>query len=279
MSDEVRQTNASGGAKGDKLARFDQIPAEPMLELAYRYGIGNKKYPAVNGLDNWRNGYDFSLSIAALERHINAFKRGEDNDASYYHEAGLIGEDEDGLYDEDGNLRPGVSHLAAAMWHCCFLMYHLEHNPQFDDRPSTVLARKKAAPDSKLEVYAPSISKEIMELVFGGPTPTPSKQDFIQSGDEDFWKAANDARKAHQDAINAWHNRPQYATMLPTAPYTVEKRRVDGWLARYGIEFISGDLGDTYDVVDQHEFFFRLNRSGNVWKQQSGVLDESAGLD
>ncbi|TCC19932.1 dATP/dGTP diphosphohydrolase domain-containing protein [Kribbella sindirgiensis] len=142
---EVRVTSETGGAKGDKLARFDQIPAGPMLELAYRYGLGSTKYEQKNGLDNWRNGYRFSLSMAALERHYYAFKNGEDYDGTIYREAGLIGEDDNPIYDEDWNLRPGVSHLAAVAWHCFFLMHHLEHNPQLDDRPSTVLKRNAEA--------------------------------------------------------------------------------------------------------------------------------------
>ena len=144
MTDEVRVTSATGGAKGDKIFRFDQIPADPMLELAARYGLGSTKYPAVNGLDNWRNGYAFSLSLAALERHVNAFKRGEDNDASIYREAGLLADGEDPLYDEAGELRPGVSHLGAVVWHCFFLLHHLQHHPELDDRPTTVLARAAA---------------------------------------------------------------------------------------------------------------------------------------
>lgn len=144
MTDEVRVTSSTGGAKGDKIYRFDQIPADPMLELAARYGLGSTKYPAVNGLDNWRNGYAFSLSLAALERHVNAFKRGEDNDASIYREAGLLADGDDPLYDEAGELRPGVSHLGAVVWHCFFLMHHLQHHPELDDRPTTVLARTTA---------------------------------------------------------------------------------------------------------------------------------------
>lgn len=140
---EQRVESETGGAKGVKLARFDQIPAGPMLELAYRYGLGSTKYESKNGIDNWRNGYPFSLSMAALERHYYAFKAGQDTDDSIYAEAGLLGEGENPLYDEEGKLRGGVSHLAAVVWHCFFLMHHLEHNPELDDRPSTVLARQK----------------------------------------------------------------------------------------------------------------------------------------
>lgn len=157
-SGEVRRTSSTGGAKGDKIFRFDQIPAGPMKELAARYGLGSTKYEQKNGLDNWRNGYPFSLSMAALERHYYAFKAGEDNDDSIYREAGLVDGDEDSLYDEDGNLRPGVSHLSAVVWHCFFLMHHLEAHPELDDRPSTVERRNAAglaATEAAPEYYPP----------------------------------------------------------------------------------------------------------------------------
>jgi hypothetical protein len=109
--------------------------------------------------------------------------------------------------------------------------------------------------------------------------PPPTRQDFIHSSDEGFWKAAGVARKAHQDTINAWHNRPEYATVLPSAPVVQTKRRPDDWLKRFRIDLLAGDLGDTYAEVTQDEFFIRLNQPGNAWKQQSGVLDESDGLD
>lgn len=178
MTNEKRITSATGGAKGDKLARFDQIPAGPMLELAYRYGLGSTKYPAVNGLDNWRNGYAFSLSIAALERHINAFKRGEDYDDSIYREAGLLEDGEHPLYDEDGKLRPGVSHMAAAAWHCFFLMHHLVEHPELDDRPTTVEKRNAEAAEAKkveanrvtLHFDGSKASPEYIAAVYGRPS-------------------------------------------------------------------------------------------------------------
>jgi hypothetical protein len=145
VTDETRFESETGGAKGMKLLRFDQIPAGPMAELAARYGLGSTKYAQKNGLDNWRNGYPFSLSMAALERHYYAFKNGEDYDATIYAEAGLLADGEHPLYDEEGKLRPGITHLSAVVWHCFFLMHHLVENPHLDDRPSTVLRRNAEA--------------------------------------------------------------------------------------------------------------------------------------
>ncbi|WP_405057082.1 DUF5664 domain-containing protein [Kribbella sp. NBC_01505] len=146
MIKETRVTNTSGGQKGAKIHRFDQIPAGPMFELAARFGVGSLKYEQVNGVDNWRNGYDFSLSLGALERHLYAFKNGDDYDPQAYIDAGLIEDDEDPVYDENGNVRPGVTHLSAVIWHCMFMLHHLEHNPHFDNRASTVLRRNAGLP-------------------------------------------------------------------------------------------------------------------------------------
>lgn len=114
LSEEVRVTATSGGQKGSKPERFDLIPTDALRMLARHYGKGNAKYPAVNGLDNWRNGYPLSLSYAAMQRHLHEFWQGED-------------------YDEE----TGSLHLVAAAWHC-FTMIHFLNNPSFpaeyDDR-------------------------------------------------------------------------------------------------------------------------------------------------
>ncbi|WP_143194397.1 dATP/dGTP diphosphohydrolase domain-containing protein [Micromonospora sp. CB01531] len=111
----VRKTSATGGQKDAKPARFDQIPTLSLRQLAERYGFGNSKYPVQPGeLDNWRKGYAWSLSYAALQRHVNAFWSGEDLDPE-----------------------TGQPHLIAAAWHC-FTLNEWAHRPalreQFDDR-------------------------------------------------------------------------------------------------------------------------------------------------
>lgn len=115
-SQEVRSESETGGAKGEKTARYDQIPAVPLRLLAEKYGKGNAKYPpGENGLDNWRNGYDFSKSFAAMQRHAWAFWSGEDFDP-----------------DSEGEL-----HLTAAAWHCFAMIEWLsrpEIRKRYDDR-------------------------------------------------------------------------------------------------------------------------------------------------
>jgi hypothetical protein len=138
MSEPTRHVSKTGGAKDLKIERYDQIPAGPLAELAARYGVGSLKYPQVNGLDNWRNGYPWSWSYRALLGHANAFWAGEDIDPAAY--AGT--DDERSII--DGAPRPGTAHLAAVAWHAFALLEWAETHPELDDRPSTVAARNAA---------------------------------------------------------------------------------------------------------------------------------------
>lgn len=73
---EVRTTSSTGGEKGTKDERYDLLPAGALATVARHYGIGARKYAA----HNWRRGYEWSKSYAALQRHLNAFWGGEDID-------------------------------------------------------------------------------------------------------------------------------------------------------------------------------------------------------
>ena len=84
----------TGGAKGSKIAMFSLIPPEFTWALAVHYGVGCKKYSA----KNWELGYRWSLSVDALERHLNLFKQGE-------------------WLDQE----TGSPHIIAAAWHCVAL--------------------------------------------------------------------------------------------------------------------------------------------------------------
>lgn len=111
---EVRVTSATGGAKGKKGAQFSLLPADAMWELAEHYGFGAGKYEAVNGLDNWRNGYPWSLSFDAAFRHLHL---------------ALAGQDVDG--------ETGSKHVIAVAWHMLYLA-HMMNRPRmrelYDDR-------------------------------------------------------------------------------------------------------------------------------------------------
>lgn len=93
--EEVRvKDKKTGGEKGSKLARFSLIPPDALWALAEHYGRGAKKYAD----RNWEKGYDWSLSLDALERHLRARQMGEKVDAE-----------------------TGSQHLTAVIWHALAL--------------------------------------------------------------------------------------------------------------------------------------------------------------
>lgn len=107
-SGEVRVVDPeTGGAKGSKLARFDLIPAGALWQLAEHYGRGAEKYDE----NNWRRGYAWSLSFAALQRHAWAFWNGEDVDEE-----------------------TGSPHMVAVAWHAVSLLTFLAEGLGTDDR-------------------------------------------------------------------------------------------------------------------------------------------------
>ena len=121
MRAEVRQTSDSGAQKGSKRARHDMIPTDALTILAEHYGIGAEKYQPVindehpNGIDNWRLGYPWSLSYAAMQRHATQFWGGEDIDQE-----------------------TGSPHLAAVAWHALAMLHwslNDELTEKYDDRP------------------------------------------------------------------------------------------------------------------------------------------------
>lgn len=107
---EVRTVSSTGGEKGTKPERYDLIPVEAMASVARLYGVGARKYAE----HNWRKGYEWSKSYAALQRHANAFWSGED-------------------YDPEFTEFPSP-HLAGVIFHALTLITFMTEQPQFDDR-------------------------------------------------------------------------------------------------------------------------------------------------
>jgi hypothetical protein len=96
--------------------RMELVPSGAVLAIADVFTFGAKKYAA----HNWRAGFDWSRLIGALERHVAAFKEGEDLDPE-----------------------SGLPHMAHAG--CCVMML-LEHqrlNYGVDDRYKTVTVPKR----------------------------------------------------------------------------------------------------------------------------------------
>jgi hypothetical protein len=106
---EVRTRSATGGEKCVKPARYDLIPQVPLDYLARMYGRGAEKYD----VHNWRRGYEWSKSFAAMQRHLWAFWSGEDTDPEMQ-----------------------LPHLAAAAFHTFALLEFSsrEDYARFDDR-------------------------------------------------------------------------------------------------------------------------------------------------
>lgn len=107
MSAEVRSVSSTGGEKCTKDERFDLLPQEALAKVARHYGVGARKYAA----HNWRKGYEWSKSYAAMQRHANAFWSGEDTDEE-----------------------TGSPHMAAVAFHALTLLTFMDEQPDFDDR-------------------------------------------------------------------------------------------------------------------------------------------------
>ena len=104
---EIKVDGKHGGSKydGDK-AQYGLLPPDSLKAVAEVMTAGAKKYSA----NNWC-GLEISRVLDALERHINAFKSGED-------------------YADDSKQH----HLAHAMANC-MMGYHIMMNkPDQDDR-------------------------------------------------------------------------------------------------------------------------------------------------
>ena len=138
---EVRTTSETGGMKGVKLERFDLIPAGPLQDLATLYGRGAAKYAE----HNFRKGYEWSKSYSALQRHANAWARGESWDvcpvADGKHEDCITKHPETGestVFKTPNGLgcynHTGAHHMTAVAWHAFALREFEETHPDYDDR-------------------------------------------------------------------------------------------------------------------------------------------------
>jgi hypothetical protein len=102
----------TGAAKGVKLARFDLVPMDALIELAEHYGRGEAKYPSdPDGTPNWSKGYAWSKSTQAAMRHLAQFIGGEDLDAE-----------------------TSTKHVIAVAWHMFALAHYMNTQTGTDDR-------------------------------------------------------------------------------------------------------------------------------------------------
>lgn len=107
---ETRVVASTGGEKGSKPQRMDLIPWKAVTQISEVYDFGARKYAP----HNWRKGYDWGLSYAALMRHLSAWWEGQDTDPE-----------------------SGLSHLAHAGFHILTLVSFSssERYRGLDDRP------------------------------------------------------------------------------------------------------------------------------------------------
>lgn len=105
---ETRLVSETGGEKGQKASQLSTIDPLALLHLGEVSGFGAQKYAAFNYL----KGYDWALSVDALERHTLGFWAGDDRDhcpidCEYANETG------------EGTCRnhSGLLHPAMAAWH------------------------------------------------------------------------------------------------------------------------------------------------------------------
>lgn len=129
--------------------RIELIPAKPIQMLGDVYTRGAHKYSIYekgdgtqtlgkdisledasklkmiySGADNWRLGLSWTEAIGSVERHINAYKQGEDIDPEL-----------------------GTYHLANAAWGLFSLMEFYKTHPEMDDRQHKYLKQPKIGLD------------------------------------------------------------------------------------------------------------------------------------
>lgn len=132
----------TGGMKATKPQRYDLIPLEPLKLLAQHYGVGATKYAD----HNWKLGFEWSKSYAALMRHLTAFWGGEDVD------------------EETGSL-----HMTAVAWHAFTLLEFMQDHPEFDDRWSTKQKKSKFAKGGVIKTPATSIKPNEFVVTINNP--------------------------------------------------------------------------------------------------------------
>ena len=104
---------------------FQLIPAYAHKQVAHVFTYGHTKYEKeAGGGKNWEKGMPWTKMLGAVERHINAFKAGEDID------------DESGLF-----------HLAHAATDILMMIEWYRTHPELDDRKKDYLTQPKITLD------------------------------------------------------------------------------------------------------------------------------------
>lgn len=112
--------------------RYELLPEYALRDIVEVYTKGAHKYTIYNdddsikddGSNNWRKGLSWMSMLSSIERHIKAFKQGEDFDPDL-----------------------GTKHLANAAWGIMGLLEYYKIYPQGDDRSHGYLNRPKIGLD------------------------------------------------------------------------------------------------------------------------------------
>jgi len=128
-----------GKKSDDGKLRMDLITPEALEELAKVLGYGAKKY----GDWNWSKGINYSRVTAAVLRHINSWRKLEDNDPE-----------------------TGLNHLSHAFCGLMFLITYISRGmpEEFDDR---IAGTKVSDARKKFKPYCYDCGAELKEAVSG----------------------------------------------------------------------------------------------------------------
>jgi len=108
----VKMANTGALRYNEGKLRFDLLPSFALKQIARVFGYGANKYTTeINGDYNWKKGLPWMQTCASLERHLQAWKAGED-------------------YDKES----GELHLAHLATNAMFLLEYYKIYPQGDDR-------------------------------------------------------------------------------------------------------------------------------------------------
>ena len=132
---EERTTSSTGGQKGVKLQRHDLIPVGSLTKLAEHFGKGARKYDE----HQWRQGYEWSKSYSAIQRHLLAFWAGFDYDVCSNEPDNCLhvtatGEEFVAIEPDTCYNHTGSHHMTAVAWHSFVLLEFIERFPEHDDR-------------------------------------------------------------------------------------------------------------------------------------------------
>lgn len=220
---EVRTTSSTGGQKGTKLARFDLIPVGPLTELAEHYGRGAAKYAN----HQWRQGYEWSKSYAALMRHLVAFWAGKDYDVCSNEPDNCVPWSDGAEHEPDTCFNhTGSHHMAAVAWHAFLLLEFKDAHQQHDDRyrapepeSAEVIGRAKA-----LEVLGFAPEEDVRfdsDLVFTErPSDLAEAEGPVREDAAMGWVVDHDAALVEGRTMRAF---PRVKTGLPTLDEALEQ--------------------------------------------------------